>query len=233
MATPQKTHENNKSSVFEKIPPDVRRQLDLAIIHRTPPTFQSVWMQFELAQYGVSFSALYRYARRLRDRVNLAEAADLVAENDGDTHETIQKLLSRRLLELLLNTGGADCTKEIAALTSAHRRGAKTAVDLRRVALDECRRVEDARVVRERLDLDRDHFRLKREALEWMQKLRTRPDAAQPLRLACSEDSQDSANDPARASARSPSPPPLMPRAEDVEADVAPRSTDLEPLSGD
>lgn len=194
MATPHRTHDNNQSSLFDKLPPDLRHQLDLAIIHRIPPTFKDVWMQFELAKFGVSYSALYRYARRLRDRANLAEIADLAAENDGDTHESVQKLLSRRLVELLLHTGGADCTKEIAAITSALRKGVKTAVDLRRLSLDEVRRVEEARAVRERLDLDRDHLHLKAQALDAARKIRTRPEESSPLRLACSD---DAANRPA------------------------------------
>jgi hypothetical protein len=96
MVTTHRTHDNNQSSLFDKLPPDLRHQLDLAIVHRIPPTFKDVWMQFELAKFGVSYSALYRYARRLRDRVNLAEIADLAAENDGDTGDSVQKLLTRR-----------------------------------------------------------------------------------------------------------------------------------------
>ena len=197
MSTPQRTHDNNKSSVFEKLPEDLRRQLDLAIVHRIPSTFQAVWMQFELAKFGVSFSALYRYARRLRDRVNLAEAAELAAEDDANANETIQKLLSRRLLELLLHTGGADCTKEIAALTSGLRKGAKTALDVTRLMLDDRRVTEESQMARARLDLERENLRLKTQALEWARKLRARPDESPPLRLACSHDA-DNAAAPAR-----------------------------------
>ena len=149
-----RTHENNKSSVFERVPPDVRHALDVAIIERIPPTFRSVWMQFELAQFGVSFTAFYRYARRLRDRANLAEAATLVGEDDADLAAALHKLVARRLLELLLHTGGAACTREIAALTSAHRQVARAAFDDRRLA-------EATRLAWARIENQRNHLRLK------------------------------------------------------------------------
>jgi hypothetical protein len=34
MNTAHRTHENNKSSVFDRVPPDVRRALDIAIVEQ-------------------------------------------------------------------------------------------------------------------------------------------------------------------------------------------------------
>lgn len=172
MSNKQRTHDNTQSSLFDKLPEELRRRLDLAIVHRIPPTFKDVWMQFELAKFGVSFSALYRYARRLRDRLNIAEALLLTDDDQPDIDAAIQKLLSRRVLELLLHTGGASCAQEIAALVSAGRKGAKTVHDVRR------------------LELDREHLRLKSEALELSRRaLENRP--AKVLRLAQSEDNSE------------------------------------------
>ena len=176
MDKPHRTHDNNHSSLFDKLPEELRRRLDLAIYHRIPPTFKDVWMQFELSKLGVSYSALYRYARRLRDRLNVAEAVFLADDDKADVDAAIQKLISRRLLELLLHTGGASCAKEIAALTSAQRKGAKTDLD------------------RHCLELDREHLRLKAEALEIARQrsMRLFKNAGEaPLRLACSEDRQE------------------------------------------
>jgi len=177
--------DNNRSSIFDKLPEDLRRQLDLAIVHRIPPTFKDVWMQFELAKFGVSYSALYRYARRLRDRLNIAEAVLLSDDDGAEVDAAIQKLLARRLLELLLHTGGASCAKEIAAITAAQRKGAQTTVDLRR------------------LEHDRVYLRLKSESLEIARRaLESRLAHATPLRLACSNDRPDDASPAAPACAQ-------------------------------
>lgn len=158
MANAQRTHENNQSSLFEKVPPDLLRAVNIAIIERRPPTFRAVWMQFELANFGVSYTAFYRYARRLRDRVNLAEAAGLSAEDDPGVDAAIQKLADRRLLELLLNADSAELNPEIVALLSAHHRG--THLDLHRRRFD-----EHSRLAQARLDHDRDHLRFKSQLL--------------------------------------------------------------------
>lgn len=193
MSIDAREQENNRSSLFDKLPDDLRRRLDLAIVHRIPPTFKAVWMQFELAKFGVSFSALYRYARRLRDRINLAEAVLIADDDQPDIDAAIQKLLSRRVLELLMHTGAADCAREIAALVSASRKGARTAHDL-------CR-----------LELDREHLRLKSEALDLSRRaLENRP--AKALRLARTEhDTQP------EAKSASPSAPELACRLADAE----------------
>lgn len=159
MADSQRTHENNKSSLFEKLPPDLLHAVNVAIIERRPPTFRAVWMELELGKFGVSYTAFYRYARRLRDRVNLAEAAGLSAEDDPGVDAAIQKLADRRLLELLLNADSAELNPEIVALLSAHHRGAQ--LDLHRRRLDEHTRLAQAR-----LEHDRDHLRLKSELLQ-------------------------------------------------------------------
>jgi hypothetical protein len=179
--------DNCRSALFEKLPPDLRRAVNVAIIEHCPPNFRAIWMQFELGKFGVSYYSLYRYARRLRDRVNLSEAAGLAVEEDPGLDEAIQKLAARRLFELLLNTDGAELNKEIAALLTAHGRSVKTKLHERRIA-------EESHRARARLDLDRDHLRLKTQALEWAREARARPDESPPLRLACSEDAQPSAD---------------------------------------
>ena len=196
--------DNCRSSVFEKLPPDLRRAVNVAIIEHCPPNFRAIWMQFELGKFGVSYYALYRYARRLRDRVNLVEAAGLAAEDDPGLDGAIRKLADRRLFELLLNTDGAELNKEIAALLASHDRSVRTKLHDRRLA-------EESHRARARLDHDRDHLRLKAEALEVMRQrhlrlLKEGPDRsppapqslnpsvpqsldlAPPLRLACSND---------------------------------------------
>ena len=181
--------DNTRSSLFERLPPDLRRALDVAIAERVPPTFRAVWMQFELAKFGVSFTAFYRYARRLRDRVNLIEAAELAGEDDADIDAVLKKLAGRRALDLLLHSKGADCLKEIAALVGANAQVAWLEVAKRRLALNHDRLAEEAHLSRARLEHDREQLRLKAEALELARRtLESRLAHTPPLRLACSND---------------------------------------------
>src|ERR1051325_4432264 len=85
--------ENTRSSLFEKLTPDLRRALDVAIIERDPPTLAAIWMEHKLADHGISYSAFYRYARRLRDRATLAEIADLSTDDGLDLENPIRRLL--------------------------------------------------------------------------------------------------------------------------------------------
>ena len=158
--------DNGRSSLFEKLPEAVRRAVDVAIAEHNPPTFRAVWMQFELGQYGVSFTAFYRYARRLRERVNLVEAATLAAEDDADVDAVLKKLTGRRVLDLLLHTNSSECLKEIAALVTAHSKAAWLDVADRRIALADRRFAEESLVARARLEHDREQLRLKAEFLE-------------------------------------------------------------------
>src|ERR1043166_849351 len=99
---PQREHENNKSSIFEKLNVDERRAVDIALVERIPPTFAGVWLDHKLGEKGVSYSAFYRYARRLRDRANLAEIAELTVDDATELSDPIRRLLSRRVLDAKL-----------------------------------------------------------------------------------------------------------------------------------
>lgn len=176
--------ESGRSSLFAKLPPDLRRAVDIAIAEHVPPTFRAVWMQFELARFGVTFSAFYRYARRLRERVNLLEAAALAGENDADVDAVLKKLTGRRALDLLLHSHGAECLKEIAALVSAHSQTAWLDIAERRMVLENRRLAEESNAARARLELDREQLRLKAEFLQSARSLRTPSKDAEPLRLA-------------------------------------------------
>ena len=176
--------DNSRSSLFEKLPPDLRRALDVAIAEHVPPTFRAVWMQFELANFGVSFPAFYRYARRVRERVNLIEAAALAGEDDAGVDAVLKKLTGRRALDLLLHTTSTECLKEIAALVAAHSQAAWLDIADRRIALGRRRLDEESDVARARLELDREQLRLKSELLQSARNVRALSKDAEPLRLA-------------------------------------------------
>jgi hypothetical protein len=118
------------SSILAKVPPDLRRQIDIAIVERAPPTYQAVWMTFNLADHGVSYMAFYRYARRLRDRANLAELAALGPHDEDDVTNLLPKLIGRELVEELLNNDVPD-SREIATPINAHRQALKNVLQIR------------------------------------------------------------------------------------------------------
>jgi hypothetical protein len=150
--------DNSTSSVFTKLPPDLRRVVDIAIVERHPPTLQGVWMQFELAKHGVTYMSLYRYARRLRDRANVTELARLDADTDTDLTPAINRLAARQLLETFMNEDTFE-PREIASLTASIRNLSRSEFQQRK--LD-----EDSSIARERLEQHRTELQLKSEQLQ-------------------------------------------------------------------
>lgn len=98
-----KQRDNGRSSMYEKITPDLRRKVDIALLERVPATYIEVYMTFKLHEHAVTYMSFYRYARRLRDRANVAELANLDEETDTNLNPALNKLAARQLLEILLN----------------------------------------------------------------------------------------------------------------------------------
>src|SRR5206468_5649265 len=144
--------DNGRSSILEKVPADLRRKVDIAVVERVPPTYAGVWTEFKLGELGVSYIAFYRYARRLRDRANLAEIAQLTAD-DADLDTPIRKLVSRQCLEVLLNRDDL-APQDIAAIASALRHAGQAALQDRTLT-------ENSRLAWARLEHDRAELRLK------------------------------------------------------------------------
>jgi hypothetical protein len=92
-----------QSSLYEKLTPDLRRQLDRAIADHEPATYQALFDKFELAGRGVSFAAFYRYARRVRANVALAEFARLSLPDGAPADQFLPEVIGQRLLEAALD----------------------------------------------------------------------------------------------------------------------------------
>src|SRR5262245_27761565 len=54
------------SSLFDKLSPSHRQQLDRAIVQRDPPRLIDAYNLFQLGLNGIGPAAFYRYAARLR-----------------------------------------------------------------------------------------------------------------------------------------------------------------------
>ena len=160
MSDLDRRQDNGRSLIFEKLTPDERRAVDVAIIERIPPTFSALWMEHKLGEKGVSYSAFYRYARRIRNSANLAEIADLSTDDGLDLETPIRRLLARRAVDALVTEDELP-PRELATLLSA----------LRQSALQEQKNADQSRLAWARLEHDREFLQLK---LEHLQTLRQR-----------------------------------------------------------
>jgi hypothetical protein len=169
MSPTKPAQDNGRSSMYEKITPDLRRRVDIALLERVPATYREVYMAFELHEYAVTYMSFYRYARRIRDRGNIAELANIDADTETDLTPAINKLAARQLLEILLNEDTFD-PRAFAALTASidrlsrfdsrqHARADANALTRRRLDqndIDLQLKSEQLQLIRERLQYLRD-----------------------------------------------------------------------------
>ena len=171
MSTLDARQDNGRSSLFEKLPAELRREIDIAVVERTPPTYAAIWMDLKLADRGISYSAFYRYARRLRDRANLAEVAELTGD-EIDLDTPIRRLLARRALDSLISDDQSS-PAELTALLSALRQSTRTIQQNRKAE-------DDSRLAWARLKHDREFLQLKLEHLQTMRRRFLTHDADEP-----------------------------------------------------
>ncbi|HVP09703.1 MAG TPA: hypothetical protein VMV94_00790 [Phycisphaerae bacterium] len=122
-----------RTAIYDKLSPDLRRAIDRAVVDRDPPTFRGVYERFRLADHGVSFHSLYRYARRLRAQAHRLRLADLVVPDDAALGDTMPRLIAQQLLTTLIYEETAT-PSEIHRLTCAYRTATQTPVPRRRAA---------------------------------------------------------------------------------------------------
>src|ERR1043166_5877389 len=85
----------SRSSVLTKVPLETRRELNRAIIFRNPMTYEATYHKFDLEKLGVSYTAFYYYARRIRMASGVSELNKL----KGDTHELIPEAVRQSVLD--------------------------------------------------------------------------------------------------------------------------------------
>jgi len=89
----------SRSTVLHRLARDKRLLIDRAIFRREPATLLAVYDQFDLAGHGISLSAFYRYARRLRQHAALFELADLTNPGGAAATNALMTALVYRFLE--------------------------------------------------------------------------------------------------------------------------------------
>ena len=92
-----------QSSLYQKLPPSLRRQVDRAIVDHDPPTYRAVFDKFKLAAHAVSFTAFYRYARRIRTNAALVELASLALPEGAPVDKFLPEIVGERFLEAALD----------------------------------------------------------------------------------------------------------------------------------
>jgi hypothetical protein len=129
----------SKSSVLIRVPETLRHEVNRAIIHRDPVTYEGVYQKFELNSLGVSYTAFYYYARRIRMAAALTELSKL----GGDAHAIIPQAVSQTLLETVLDHSAS--SKTISKIAHVYRQIEMTRIARRRLEFDEADREEAKR----------------------------------------------------------------------------------------
>lgn len=119
-----------RASIFRNLSASARRQIDQAIADRDPPTYREIYNLFDVAAWQISFSAFYRYARKVRAEVDLMHSAALAFPGDQNIHAILPDLIAARLLELINDPDHPPNPEILHRLTRAHRAAAQTLLAL-------------------------------------------------------------------------------------------------------
>jgi hypothetical protein len=123
----------SRTTIYDKLSPDLRHALDQAIVDRDPPTFRAAYDKFRLEAAGVSFYAFYRYARKLRTQADRLHLAELTLPDDAELGDAMPRLIGQRLLETLIYEETAS-PEALQRLTRAYRIATEASFARRRFA---------------------------------------------------------------------------------------------------
>ncbi len=129
LATTDALLRNAHSSLFDRLEPAMRRDLDRAIVERRPSSLRALYRVYKLDANNVSPSAFYRYAKRLRTRVALVDAAELSLPPDVDVTSRLPQLIAQQILEAMMLDGISP--RALQRLADAYRTAAHTHVFMR------------------------------------------------------------------------------------------------------
>lgn len=90
-----------RSSMLKRVPEDIRQMVDRSIVENDPPGYKACYARWELEAYGVSFTAFYMYARRLRRQAAALHLRELTEAPEADFTERLPGLVAQRLIEHL------------------------------------------------------------------------------------------------------------------------------------
>lgn len=94
---------NSSSSMMERTDDVTRDRIHLALIHRSPKTYRAVYEKFNLEAAGVSFTAFYYYARRVRIQAAIIEKKRVELPDGVNAQDILPELLASKLLEAAID----------------------------------------------------------------------------------------------------------------------------------
>ncbi len=118
------------STIVKNLTPEQRSHLDRAITDRDPPTYKGIYKRFRLAERNISFSAFYRYARKIRFNVETLHTATLAYPDGVDLHAVLPELIAVRLMEIINDPDNPPTPDAVLRLTHAHRAATQTLIAL-------------------------------------------------------------------------------------------------------
>jgi len=124
---------DSRSSLMVKAHPAIRRRLVDAIIRREPHTYRAVFERFRLDDLGISFTAFYYWARKVRRSAALTELARSCADEE-DPADLVIKVLAQRLLDASLDEDISINT--LTHLTRAYRMASSVQLARRRLQIN-------------------------------------------------------------------------------------------------
>lgn len=145
-SNPQTLRIDSDATILSMVPPEVRTDLNHAIIDRQPSTRKGIYEAFNLAQYGISLRTFYRYARVLRLLCAHIELAECISPDSANLPAAIPKMIDTRLMTMLALDDPSP--QRIRCLVDAYRIAAGVDVHLRKHAsLTELAERKDASMI--------------------------------------------------------------------------------------
>ena len=119
------------STLNDRIDEKLRKKIDAAIIKREPRTLVAIYDKFKLAEAGVSYDVLWRYARRIRDETSKSVLLEATLADEIDMPTAISRMLSRQCLEAVLQ--GEAAPLDLHRLTLAYHKSLQVIKTLREI----------------------------------------------------------------------------------------------------
>jgi len=89
------------STLHQKLSPHERAKLDHALAIRVPASYKETYEKFRLKDAGVSYSAFFRYARKVRTVARLHHLAELTLPPEEDVEKLLPRFVGQHLIAAL------------------------------------------------------------------------------------------------------------------------------------
>ena len=123
----------SRSSIFGKLPGDILRQVDQAIVNRDHTAYREIYAEHNLPDHNVSFSAFYNYARRLRAQADMLYLAESALPDMPNLVSSLPSFFALRVLDAVNDETSTH--QQLHSLIDSFRIAANTRIALERHAV--------------------------------------------------------------------------------------------------